>query len=63
MDLDEKTLVIRAKWTMDGAKTIEEAARKMEIYAEWLRNLKAKGWELEGPVEDDYGNLIRKPVM
>lgn len=63
LDLGEKTLIIRAKWTMDGAKTLEEAARKMESYVEWLRNLKAEGWELEGPVEDDYGFLKRKPVM
>lgn len=48
-------LVIRAKWQMDGATTLEEAARKIEAFAAYLRSLKADGWELRDEVSDNYG--------
>ena len=50
--------VIRAKWLMDGAATLEQAAEQLEETARWLRALHARGWTLEGPIEDDYGILI-----
>ena len=51
--------VIRAKWIMDDAKTLEEAAIMVEEFAEWLRNAHKKGWRLLGEVSDDYG-FMRK---
>ena len=49
---------IRAKWTMDGSKTLPEAAAKLRALADELDRYHQEGWTLEGPVEDDYGTLI-----
>jgi hypothetical protein len=49
--------IVRAKWIMDGATTLSEAATRIEGFAAWLRELEAQGWQLSGPVEDDYGYL------
>jgi hypothetical protein len=54
-------IIIRAKWTIDGAATLEEAAAKSEEFAASLRRLAAEGWELTGPVTGDYGFLAQKP--
>lgn len=56
---DDGDDVIRAKWVMDGARTLSEAARKLEAFAVELRELEESGWQLAGPVEDDYG-VIRQ---
>lgn len=52
--------IVRAKWTMDDAETIEEMARKLEQKAEYVRKLEEDGWELEHPVQDDYAFLVKK---
>ena len=49
------TEIIRAKWAMDGAKTLTEAAAQLRRFAEYLDELRRDGWELAAPVEDDYG--------
>lgn len=46
---------IRAKWTMDGATTLEEAAVQLEQFAALLRKGHEDGFVLEGPINDDYG--------
>lgn len=46
---------IRAKWVMDGAATLAEAAQKLREYADELQRLHDEGYVLTGPVEDDYG--------
>jgi hypothetical protein len=51
---------LRAKWTMDGATTLQEAASRLEVLAAHLRNLHDQGWTLVSPVEDDYG-ILRDP--
>lgn len=53
--------IIRGKWTLDGAKTLEEAAVAAERTADSLRKMAAEGYELTAPVNDDYG-LARKKV-
>lgn len=55
-DLDE---TIRAKWTMDGATTLSEAAAKLRAYADELEQRERDGWQLDGPIEDDWGTLVR----
>ena len=50
--------VIRAKWLMDGATTLAEAATKLREYANELDQLARDGWTLEQPIEDDYGFLV-----
>jgi hypothetical protein len=47
--------IIRAKWTMDGSTTLGEAAVKLRAFADELDRMEADGWQLERPVEDDYG--------
>lgn len=51
--------IIRAKWLMDGATTLAEAAGKLRERADQLFWLHQQGWKLEQPVEDDYGLLVR----
>jgi len=54
-DDDESEDVIRARWVMDGARTLSQAARKLEAFAQELRELEESGWQLTGPVENDHG--------
>ena len=57
-DLDNRPeILIRAKWTIDGCGTLEEAAKRLEAEAAWYRKLAADGWELDQEVADDYGFL------
>jgi hypothetical protein len=50
---------LRAKWTMDGARTLAEAAKQVRAFADEIEDLAREGFELGGPVEDDYAFLIR----
>ena len=50
---------LRAKWTMDGARTLVEAAKQVRAFADEIEDLAREGFELQGPVEDDYAFLIR----
>lgn len=56
---DYGQLVMRAKWTMDGATTLAEAARRFRERAEELEQLARAGFELEQPVCDDYAFIVR----
>ena len=51
--------IVRAKWTMDEAESMEEMAEKLEQKAEYIRELEQEGWELETEVKDDYAFLVR----
>ena len=53
---------IRAKWLMDGATTLTEAAQQLRAYADDLLQLEKQGWQLIGPVEDDYGWISQAPA-
>lgn len=46
---------IGAKWAMDGASTLAEAARLLRAHADWLEALQREGWELIAPIDDDHG--------
>ncbi len=54
-DNDDEEICIRAKWSMDGARTLAEARQKLYEYAEHLEELGQQGYELIEPIEDDYG--------
>jgi hypothetical protein len=56
---DKEERVVRAKWTMDESETMDEMAEKLEQKAEYIRDLKEEGWELEDSVQDDYAILVR----
>lgn len=46
---------IRAKWMIDGAATLAEAAAKARAFADDLQRLHDEGYVLREPVDDDYG--------
>lgn len=61
-DMDEITEddCIRAKWTIDGATTLAEAAQKAREFADYLQGLHDQGYVLREPIDDDYG-FYHKP--
>ena len=50
---------LRAKWCMDGATSIEEAAQMLEAYAAYVRGLSKDGWYAADGGADDYFLLSR----
>lgn len=50
--------MIRAKWQMDGASTLAEAADRLEAFAGELRKLHDDGWTLAETIDGDYGHLV-----
>ena len=60
-DFENETL-IRAKWIMDGASTLDQAIAQVRGFANYLARLKTEGWVLKGPVDDGYGYLYPAPT-
>jgi hypothetical protein len=52
--------IVRAKWTIDGAATLAEAAQKAREFAGELQRLHDEGNVLREPIADDYG-MYYKP--
>lgn len=52
---ETEDVTVRAKWTMDGATTLAEAADQLRVYADELEALHDEGYVLRGPIADDYG--------
>ena len=52
---DAKTQVVRGKWIMDGAMTLEDAADMLRNYADYLETLHFNGFVLREGITDDYG--------
>jgi hypothetical protein len=61
-DFEPDDEIIRAKWTMDKAETLSEAAAMLRGFADHLVGLESEGWQLTRPVEDDYGFIKRADV-
>jgi hypothetical protein len=59
---DENHSIIRAKWQMDGAKTLDECIEYLKSFIAFIEELKKEGWELTEPVDDDYGHIKRDPA-
>ena len=55
VDPAAQEIVIRAKWTMDGAQTLTQAADQLRRFADSLDEMEQQGYQLDGPVSDDYG--------
>lgn len=49
---------LRAKWLLDGASTLAEAADRLTDEANRLQALHDAGWTLAETIEDDYGTLV-----
>ena len=56
----ERESVIRAKWQLDGCKTLAEVVRRLHDVATHYEHMRREGWELTGPVDDDYGYIERR---
>lgn len=54
---DENQMVIRAKWILDSCNTIEEIIDRLREEIRYYETLKNQGWDLTGPVDDDYGYM------
>lgn len=48
-------IIVRAKWTIDGATTLKEAAQQSRDFADYLENLEQEGYQFYQPVDSDYG--------
>ena len=60
-DVDgEKEGIIRANWTLDGATTLTEAANQLRELANCIDELDRKGWELDGPGEDNHAFISHR---
>jgi hypothetical protein len=55
------TDILRAKWTMDGAETLSEAAKMLRDFADYVEELEREGWQLTEPISDDYGHIEKRP--
>jgi hypothetical protein len=49
------SVTIRGKWSMEGARTLTDAARMLRDYAHELEHMRSSGLELTAPIEADYG--------
>lgn len=58
MPKQETEETIRAKWLMDDATTLAEAAAKLRAEADRLERMHKEGWTLTAPVEDDWGFAV-----
>lgn len=56
---DDHSEILRAKWCLDDAATLDECVLKLENFIKYIKNLKEQGWELRAPVSDDYGFIIK----
>lgn len=52
----------RAKWLLDGSKTIPDMIAKLKREAERLEILHEQGWKLQDELLDDYG-LLEPPDL
>jgi len=51
----EEDLILRAKWTIDGADTLAQAAEQLRAFAAELDKLSNEGWLLRSIIDGDYG--------
>lgn len=60
-DLIDSRLLVRAKWTLDGAASIDQIIEKLRNEIRYYETLRESGWELVQAIDDDYG-WLRHPV-
>lgn len=53
----ENRLIVRAKWTLDGARNIADIIEKLHREILYYDHLRREGWDLVQPVDDDVGQL------
>ena len=55
-----KSEIVSPKGVMDGAASLSEAADMLVGAAAVLRAMERAGWQLTGPIKDDYGLIERE---
>jgi hypothetical protein len=50
----EYQMTFHPKWVADGAKTVEEAAARMNLMAMQLQELAGQGWTLQREVDNGF---------
>lgn len=58
-DDDSNQITLRAKWSIDHSKTLDEVLQKLDEFKAYVKSLKDDGYELEGEITDDYGFLSK----
>jgi hypothetical protein len=58
-EIQESDEIVRAKWKIDGAVTLADAALLARAFADELDTMHNQGWRLRRPVKDDYGFVYR----
>jgi len=54
--------IVRGKWILEGASSMTQMIDNLENFIEYMKQLRASGFELAYTIEDDYGYLVkRKP--
>lgn len=65
-ELDEDDLergrleTVCAKWVMDEARTLAEAAAQLRDFADWLIEVELDGWQLIEPVDGGHGHIVNR---
>lgn len=57
VDDNSEEMILRSKWVLDGAETLEQCIEKYRNFITFMERLISEGWELTAPVGDDYGFL------
>ena len=57
---EENNMTLRAKWMLDGCRTLYEVVKRLEEEVDYIKELSKDGWELTGAIEDDWGFLKRE---
>jgi hypothetical protein len=57
LEEEEEEEIIRGKWILDGAASIQNAIELIDSFKAYLETLRDEGYELTHPIEDDYGYL------
>jgi hypothetical protein len=56
---DDRLDVVRARWVLEGTRSLREAAANLRAFAEDLEELEREGWQLVGRIEGDRGVIRR----
>ena len=56
---DDRLDVVRARWVLEGARSLSEAAANLRAFAADLEELERDGWQLMGQMEGDRGVIRR----
>ena len=60
-EMVDNTETIRAKWMLDGCRTLDEVCERLQEQIWAFRRMQAAGWELTHEILDDYGFMEKRP--